>query len=178
MRVLAQHCVETHLRNHGSVHGSIHDDIWTVDECRDVDKQFLPQATSLVEAGSILSWLSPHEDEAYSNMHCDKANNFEYDVGALLYLSCSSARRGQDRGGDFTGGSLEFQDPVWATDAIMPEELPEKGHHGKVIGKEIYSVEPDVGLLTIFSSSIGNLHRVCPVEDGNRLLLSVWFSLK
>jgi hypothetical protein len=64
----------------------------------------------LHEAGSIVSWLSPPNSltndttagevvgtngYAYWNAHCDKANNYEYDVTTLLYLNS-----------DFKGGEF------------------------------------------------------------------------
>lgn len=64
----------------------------------------------LTEAGSILSWLSPQlktdaislingQPYSYTDPHCDKANNFEYDVGFLLYLNS-----------EFEGGDFCFMD--------------------------------------------------------------------
>lgn len=57
------------------------------------------------EAGSILSWLSPSaetNEPAYSAVHCDKANNYLYDLSAILYLSSADEH--------FTGGELTFCD--------------------------------------------------------------------
>lgn len=59
----------------------------------------------VLHAGSILSWLSTPasynrlNDYGYWDMHCDKANNFEYDITALLYLNSYPS---------FQGGNLVF----------------------------------------------------------------------
>jgi len=106
----------------------------------------------ITETGCIISWLSPldatphNEEYAYTVLHCDKANNFEYDISALLYLSTHDQ--------DFGGGELRFVDPVSL--------------------KEV-ALLPDAGRLVVFDSGIDNLHRVSPVSWGDRLLLSVWY---
>ena len=111
-------------------------------------------ALVLKEAGAILSWLSPQPDTdpvsiingtsySYTDPHCDKANNFEYDIAFLLYLNSS-----------FTGGDFCFMDL----------------HCDRF-------VQPKAGRFLSFTSSIENIHRVTPVLSGNRLLLSVWYSL-
>lgn len=111
-------------------------------------------ALELKEAGAILSWLSPQTDTdpisiingmtySYTDPHCDKANNFEYDVGFLLYLNSS-----------FKGGDFCFMD-------LDADRI----------------VQPKAGRFLSFTSSIENIHRVTPVLSGNRLLLSVWYSL-
>ena len=43
-------------------------------------------------------------------MHCDKANNFEYDISCILYLN--------DEGVDFQGGEFVFLDIV-PTDSVI-----------------------------------------------------------
>lgn len=101
------------------------------------------------EAGAILSWLSPFQTSdkslyRYTDPHVDKANNFEYDVGCLLYLNS-----------DFTGGDFVFMDE-----------------------DKDYIVQPKSGRVLLFSSSIENVHRVEQVTRGNRMLLSVWHSVK
>jgi len=73
---------------------------------------------SLRQEGSIVSWLSSMDDRDgqvnriesrfedgndnlynYSIAHCDKANNYRYDISAILYLN-----------DDFEGGQLAFLD--------------------------------------------------------------------
>jgi hypothetical protein len=111
-------------------------------------------ALALKEAGVILSWLSPQSGTnnvsiingtaySYTDPHCDKANNFEYDVGFLLYLNSSF------KGGDFCFMDLDCD----------------------------RFVQPKAGRFLSFTSSIENIHRVAPVLTGNRLLLSIWYSL-
>ena len=43
-------------------------------------------------------------------MHCDKANNFEYDISCILYLN--------DEGEDFQGGEFVFMDTIPADTKI------------------------------------------------------------
>ena len=54
----------------------------------------------------ILSPLGYH----YWDVHCDKANNFEYDISCILYLN--------DEGEDFRGGEFVFMDTVPADTTI------------------------------------------------------------
>ena len=121
--------------------------------CKLSGNSVLPQ---LDEAGCIVSWLSPSAPPApsrgvessayhYSDWHCDKANNFEYDITALLYLSQQDV--------DFGGGSLVFADATSASSIVHP--LP--------------------GRLVVFDAGLESIHRVQPVEWGDRLLLSVWY---
>lgn len=117
------------------------------------------EGSSLQESGCIFSWLSvlPQSEDlngyVYTVPHCDKANNFEYDVTALLYLNsleeCTPSSPGLP---SFTGGSLAFLEEDG--DAIL---------------------EPQVGRLVVFDSDERFLHRVEPVTSGDRFLLSVWF---
>lgn len=143
----------------------------------------------LSEAGSILSWLSPPaasgwqaeaDTSKYSywfvwyplyrvsmyfmmvkrhfqplifgvffprDLHCDKANNFDYDISALLYLST--------HGQEFQGGLLEFVE----------------------VDSDIVSVvQPQTAELVMFTSGVESLHRVTRVTEGDRMLLSVWYS--
>ena len=100
----------------------------------------------LVEAGSILSWLSEAASDRiafrYWDAHCDKANNFEYDISVLLYLNS-----------DFLGGEFVFMDDN--IDRI---------------------VQIKAGRLLLFDSTISNIHRVERVLSGNRIALSIWYS--
>ena len=100
----------------------------------------------LVEAGSILSWLSKAANESsaykYWDAHCDKANNFEYDLSVLLYLNS-----------DFSGGEFVFMDDD--IDRV---------------------VQIRAGRLLLFDSTISNIHRVERVLSGNRMALSIWYS--
>eukprot|EP00747_Dinoflagellata_sp_TGD_P183651 gnl/TRDRNA2_/TRDRNA2_38675_c0_seq1.p1 gnl/TRDRNA2_/TRDRNA2_38675_c0~~gnl/TRDRNA2_/TRDRNA2_38675_c0_seq1.p1 ORF type:complete len:273 (-),score=36.35 gnl/TRDRNA2_/TRDRNA2_38675_c0_seq1:172-945(-) len=80
--------------------------------------------------------------------HVDKANVSTYDVSAVLYLATA--------GEHFDGGEFVFND----SDAVDR------------------TVEPRIGRLLLFNSGLENLHQVCPVVgDGDRLALSVWFTL-
>jgi hypothetical protein len=121
-------------------------------------KAIVPEHT--VESGCIVSWLSPQNSEksrastsnlkehsySYTDWHVDKANNFEYDITALLYLSAHNV--------DFGGGELNFSNPngPWTT------------------------VQPQPGRFVVFDSSIDNPHCVNEVTWGDRLLLSVWYT--
>ena len=100
----------------------------------------------LVEAGSILSWLSKASNDSiaykYWDAHCDKANNFEYDVSVLLYLNS-----------DFSGGEFVFMDDN--IDRV---------------------VQIRAGRLLLFDSTISNIHRVERVLSGDRMALSIWYS--
>lgn len=100
----------------------------------------------LVEAGSILSWLSKASNDSiaykYWDAHCDKANNFEYDVSVLLYLNS-----------DFSGGEFVFMDDN--IDRV---------------------VQIRAGRLLLFDSTIYNIHRVERVLSGDRMALSIWYS--
>ena len=80
---------------------------------------------------------------SYWAVHCDKANNFEYEVGCLLYLNSS-----------FKGGDFVFVDDD---------------------GDRV--IEPIENRLLVFTSSVENIHRVEKVTEGDRMLLSVWYSL-
>ena len=163
-------------------------------------------AADFTETGCIISWLSPltpapkqrswlrsllgkwgGEDTAekgpkyeYTTLHCDKANNFEYDITALLYLS--------DHGTDFTGGELIFVDqPPSPTQATTPSQHNKQQHSTKTFTAQEEdlssganslvqtAIRPKRGSLVVFDSGIGNFHRVSPVVSGNRLLLSVWY---
>jgi hypothetical protein len=67
-----------------------------------IEKVQAQVSAPLLEAGSILSWLTPVDLPKYTEIHCDKANNYDYDVSALLYLST--------QGEDFGGGELVILD--------------------------------------------------------------------
>ena len=95
----------------------------------------------------------------YSNLHCDKANNFEYDVSCVLYLN-----------NGFTGGELVFVD-----------EIDESDNHQKNVDESDrefvnWLLPPKEGRLVIFNASLENIHRVNPVLKGDRFSLAVWFS--
>ena len=53
-------------------------------------------------------------------MHCDKANNFEYDVSCILYLN--------DEGADFTGGEFVFMDTIPAHATISLQRKKKDGY--------------------------------------------------
>ena len=96
--------------------------------------------------------IAPDDLPAYAVPHCDKANNYEYDVSGLLYLSSGS-------GLDFRGGELCF----------LREEEEEED-------VECF-LEPRKGRFAVFSSSLDrvNVHRVMRLKSGERHLLSVWW---
>jgi hypothetical protein len=76
--------------------------------CHRIIREHWGLQAGLKEAGAILSWLSPQHTSdpvsiingnnySYTDPHCDKANNFNYDVAFLLYLSS-----------EFEGGGFLF----------------------------------------------------------------------
>ncbi len=78
--------------------------------------------------------------------HIDKANRLEYDFSSVLYLN--------SLGSDFGGGRFAFIDGD-GVDRLL---------------------EPRAGRLVTFHGGADNLHRVEPVEWGERWTLSCWFS--
>lgn len=95
-----------------------------------------------------------------SNLHCDKANNFEYDVSCVLYLN-----------NEFIGGDFVFVDE-------MDESNDQTKNEGEAPDKPLVNwlLPPKEGRLLMFNSSLENIHRVNPVVKGDRFSLGVWFS--
>eukprot|EP01038_Epipyxis_sp_PR26KG_P008406 gene8406-11365_t len=121
----------------------------------------------LFEAGSIISWLSPPHSINNNNSGTNllPVNEIVPIEGTYSYWSahCDKANNNEYDlsvllylNNEFSCGNLVFMD--------------ENG--------EDFVIEPKRGRLVIFNSCIENIHRVQAVTEGNRFLLSVWFSNK
>ena len=97
---------------------------------------------------------------SYWSAHCDKANNNDYDLSALLYLN-----------NDFSGGDLIFMDSDRQTN------LESTSCENRAATQESV-IQPKRGRLVVFNSCVENIHRVQAVTEGNRFLLSVWYSFQ
>ena len=97
--------------------------------------------------------------------HCDKANNFEYDIGCLLYLSTS--------GVNFTGGNFIFMDMVQRKSAA---KCIDESSEDVLFER---AVQPVAGRFLLFSNTWEHMsvHRMAPVLTGDRLLLSAWYTV-
>jgi len=111
----------------------------------------------LVEKGAILSWLGAPEDGFSRAGKVVPTYNY-YDP------HCDKANNEEydftvllylNKSSEYKGGQLVLLDD----------------HIDRVI-------EPQCGRLLLFESSLQNIHRVERVEEGNRLVLSLWLGLK
>jgi hypothetical protein len=107
---------------------------------------------------------TPHDE--YWHPHVDKNNTDHYDYSGLVYLSTHEQ--------DFTGGLLHFYHPSsldcsYFMDPVDPSPC-------RVIGDPELEVAPRAGRLITFGSGLENPHRVTPVKQGTRYVLSFWFT--
>ena len=93
------------------------------------------------------AWEPSTLHDEYFHAHVDKNNTGHYDYSGLIYLSTVDE--------DFTGGLFE-----WLDDA----------------GNVQSTVAPRAGMLSMFTSSQENPHRLQRVETGERIALSLWFT--
>lgn len=120
----------------------------------------------------------------------DKNNTEHYDYSGLLYLST-----GGGEGEDFSGGVFDFNDSPSAQ-ALAPTHASYDGaaeaayyagdaadtaslatsHPGSQHASDVTYVVPRRGRLITFTSGAENLHRVARVTQGERLVLSLWFT--
>ena len=95
-------------------------------------------------------------------MHCDKANNFEYDVSCILYLN--------DEGADFTGGEFVFMDTIPAHATISLQRKKKDGYSsgcgGGGFNGPAFSSPRDISDIEDDEAEDEIVYSICKSEEG------------
>ena len=149
--------------HYGSIIRTLRQAVSDTFDIDDSENVYFTAPTFITRLDATKDWKPKEIYDEYWHAHVDRNNTPHYQYSGLLYMS--------SYGSDFTGGRLTF----YNTDKYDQLEA-----EGKVGGqydeaRELI-MEPRRGRVVIFSSGHENIHRVEPVETGQRFVLSFWFT--